>query len=89
MIGGDNWFHYQALQYEQNETQIPIGGTTMFTEQWMLDDIVKRGAEVFNYYIKQYESMPSCKYNQDYDRYQDCMVEKCNCCYERVIESCF
>jgi len=69
---------------EKKLIQIQDGDETMFTDQWMLDDIVKRGAEVFDYYIKQYESMPSCKYKDTYDEYQDCMVEKCNCCYENT-----
>jgi hypothetical protein len=58
----------------------------MFTEQWMLDEIMSRGAEVFNYYIRQYESMPSCKPEiyKTGEQYDNCMVEKCNHCYENT-----
>jgi len=49
--------------------------------------VLKMGQNAFAYYNALYRSQDSCKEHlyKPNDSYENCMIEKANCCYEETI----
>jgi len=50
-------------------------------------EVIKMGTNAFSYYNGLYAGQESCKdfIKEPTAQYEDCMVEKANCCYEETI----
>jgi hypothetical protein len=57
------------------------------TIEWIQKQVLKKGQNAFAYYNALYKCQPTCKDElyQPNDNYENCMVEKANCCYEETI----
>jgi hypothetical protein len=90
MLGGDNWYYFQMMQYQRDEQDFegPVIVDVDKEHKWIMESIIAHGDEAFAYYNKLYESMPICKpfLFKNHSDYEDCVMQKYNCCYEKTRE---